>query len=401
MSTMTRSIQTRLEIARRRASAAGDLIDLAGSDFRAAGLSMPEELYGEALALWRSEPRYLPSGAGGEAARTAVAEFLTADGLPTTPGQVILTAGSSISYQLLFAALGSDRYSDEIALPNPAYPLFEELCRSANLQPLWYRLAEDRRYEPDSATVGAALARRPRAFVVISPNNPTGAVHEDASLSQIVTSADQTRTAIVSDEVFSAFRRLGDLPRTALHTGEEGPIVATLNGLSKLCAAPEIKLGWIALHGDRESIASLGDTLDTLHDALLTVSGPAEAFARVFLADRAAAAREAIAVGISRRRELLYSRLAAVPGVTIEAAPGGVHTILGIAAEVASARFGTTDDETLARRILEESGVHIHPGYLYGIKPRSGTIDPRFVASCVQTTVSIEEGAERLTRVFG
>lgn len=396
---------TPLEVARRCAETAGTLIDLTSSDFRAAGLSMPEELYEEAWKSWRAAPRYRPSGSGSTTAREAVAAFLTADGLPTRPEQIILTAGSSISYQLLFAALAPQPTETgdhrTVGLPSPAYPLFEELCRSVGLDPDWYRLSDRERYEPEITSVEAVLIGHPRALVIISPNNPTGAIHSSESLHRIVGAADRAGVVVVSDEVFSAFRSDGDLPRAAVHTGNGGPIVATLNGLSKLCAAPELKLGWIALHGDQAAVSTLADSIDTLHDALLTVSGAAEAFAGVFLSRDASAARAAIADGIAQRRKTLHRAFPAVPGIRLESSPGGVHTILEIATETAAERFGTIDDETLARRILEASGVHLHPGYLYGLRPREGSIDPRFIVSCVHTCETLEEAATRLRGILG
>lgn len=410
---------TKLERIRRRIAAEGRLIDLAGSDFRSAGLAMPEELYRDAWELWRSRPGYEPSGTGGAAARSAVAEFLTEDGLPTEPDQVVLTSGSSISYQLLFAALGSaegsphrsgfprrsysTHRSDAVALPTPAYPLFEDLCRGAGLLPVWYTLAMTTGYDPDPLSLRSALAESPRAVVVISPNNPTGAIHGDKALSHLVDSAGEYGVPIISDEVFSAFRDEPALPRAALHlaaTGGGVPIVASLNGLSKLCAAPEIKLGWIALHGDTEATAFLRDTLDTLHDALLTVSGFAEAFVRIALAPEAASARDAIAHGIAQRRALLHRSLSAIPGVTVQASRGGVHLPFSVSADLAAERFGTTDDEGVARAVLTRTGVHLHPGYLYGMEPSRGSIDPWFVVSCVHDPDRITAAGERLLAIF-
>jgi len=398
---------TPLEQTRRVQAASGRLIDLADSDFRSAGLTMPEELYASAWELWRSRPRYEPSGAGGARARRAVAEFLTSDGLPTEPEQVILTSGSSISYQLLFAALPPPRTThvggESIALPTPAYPLFEDLCRGAGLRPVWYRLSARDRYNPDRESLVSALTESPRAIVVISPNNPTGAIHDGDALADLVGTAAARGVPIISDEVFSAFRDEATLPRAAHHlpasTPGAGPI-ASLNGLSKLCAAPEVKLGWIALHGDADAVAALRDDLDTLHDTLLTVSGAAESFARVFLSAAAAPAREAIARGIDERRSLLGQTLSSIPGVHLEVSRGGVHLVFALTAELVAERFGSTDDETVARAILSATGVHVHPGYLYRLDSREGSIDPQFVISCVHDPDRIAEAGERLYRVF-
>ena len=401
------STRTRLEIARRSVAKRGDLIDLTHTDFREAGLAMPEELYDHAYALWRSRPGYKPSGIGSDAARERVAEFLTADGLPTGPEQIVLTAGSSVSYQLLFHALGRSRHRDtptehrpRIALPRPSYPLFEELCVQAKLQPAWYPLLAIDRYHPRVDLIEPVLRQKPRAIVLISPNNPTGAIYDDATLTMLVDRAHHVRVPVISDEVFSAFRPGAHLPRPAHHTATDGPLVASLNGLSKLCAAPEIKLGWIALHGAESGRDALIDTLDTLHDSLLTVSAYAEACACVFLSHEASEARATIARGIAKRRALLTDAFASITGITLEPSPAGVHTVFRIDAEIAASLFRTVDDEAIACRILEKSGIHVHPGYLYALEQVSGTIDPCFVVSCIHEESDIERAYERLAPLF-
>ncbi len=414
---------TPLEEERRRREASGDYLDLVNTDFRAAGFRFPEESYNRAWNRWRVHPEYLPSGRGNPAARAAVADFLTRDGLETTPEQIVLTSGSSISYDLIFRLLragGSrrchhDRWSESpaVALPNPGYPLFEHLANGALLTPLRYNLDHRNGFHLDLGELHRVLARRPLAIVVISPNNPSGAVYRREDLVHLLAMCSETGTPIISDEVFSAYLEIEEpLPRpaTLLSTisdttdRDARPLVFTLNGLSKLCAAPELKAGWIAVHGDPGEVAATIEALDTLHDSYLTVSGFGEAALIEFLRSEAREDRESLTLPIARMRATLRQSLSNLAGVSLPGnrrgagESGGIHEIFRIDAEFSSLRFGTVDDEEIARTLVRDYGVYVHPGYLYGLdRSLTGEIDPWFVVTALNSTVAISEGLQRLT----
>lgn len=401
---------TPLESARRLRAARDGYIDLVNSSFRTAGIVFPERWYRLAWDRWRAAPEYVPSGRGGAGARRAVASFLTDDGVTTGEDQIILTGGSSVSYHLLFTCLArahSGTRSREIALPRPGYPLFEELVRGAGLTPRWYDMERcpdtstavlapwDYRLQPER--IRPILETRPVALVLISPNNPTGAVYDQSALGSVLEMCAATDTPVISDEVFSSFRPPGtDLPRPAAilsgwHQERNPPdlTVYSLNGLSKICAAPEIKLGWIAVHGKESAVRHAVDHLDTLHDTFLTVSGFAEAAAELFLSRDA---RDEI-TRIAHQVHAMRTSLAELTG-----APGGIHRIIRLEAHTCAALFGTVDDAEIAEQIVSRSGVYMHPGYLYGLDPKiTGMLDPAFVITCLHDRDTLRQAMDRLT----
>lgn len=433
---------TALEAARRKQGSRGVLVDLVNSNFRTAGLVFPERWYSKAWNAWRSAPHYLPQGRGSEQTRAAVAAFLTEDGLLTEPEQVILTAGSSISYELIFRMLGmrhrdapthDGTHTPTIALPRPGYPLFEDLVHAAGLAPLWYDLSPVHNFSPDPAVIEDVLKARPSALVLISPNNPTGTVYSESTLRATLQRCARTGTALICDEVFGAYRPEGTvLPRPAMaersiaprgsadarNSGADArssgatpapvpaPTVFFLNGLSKLCAAPEIKLGWIAVHGDRDRVAAVTEYLDTAHDAYLTVSGYAEAAGTVFLAPDAEKDRNALARQVATMRDRLDTHLNKLSAVISDESAGaltvgGIHRVIRIDANRCAQCFGTVDDDEVARRLVLDHGIYLHPGYLYGLDhDTTGTIDPFFIMTCLNRPEIIDEGISRLRRAL-
>ncbi|MDA3947978.1 MAG: hypothetical protein PF508_02030, partial [Spirochaeta sp.] len=189
--------------------------------------------------------------------------------------------------------------------------------------------------------------------------------------------------------------------------GTVDPVVR-INGLSKMAAAPEVKLGWVAVTGgDADVRRALVDDLDTRHDAYLTVSGFAEACATVFLTDSAGVPApdsggpwlETVRDTVNRQRAAFDRYLTEIPSledVRHTVWRGGIHRVLRIDPTVAAMRFGTLDDETIAIRILTETGVLVHPGYLYGMDVAEFASGPWFVVSSLNTEDVLASAVSRL-----
>ena len=69
--------------------------------------------------------------------------------------------------------------------------------------------------------------------------------------------------------------------------GPKCPIV-WLNGLSKICGSPQVKLGWMAVYAPEAIRESIHETLEYVADAYLSVSAPAQALAAPMLKQSAA-----------------------------------------------------------------------------------------------------------------
>ncbi|SIQ35602.1 Aspartate/methionine/tyrosine aminotransferase [Alkalispirochaeta americana] len=380
-------------------------IDLTNSSFSAGGLSFPEPWYQASWERWRARREYRPSGAGDHETRQGIARYLEADGLPAGPDQILLTSGSSVSYSLIFQHLREEhpRRNALVALPVPGYPLLEEVVTSAGLSPLGYHLSPREGFSCLAPAIETVLRHDPLALVLVSPNNPTGAIYPPEELRELFRVCSLRGCSLLCDEVFSSFRPPGTaLPRPATFARESELPLFTLNGLSKLCAAPEVKLGWIAIHGAPAPVDRARDRLDTLHDTYLTVSGFAEAAGLIFLSPEAASDRETLARTVGRRRSLARELLATLPQTSFpgEFTPGGgIHLPFRLEATFCAHRFGTLDDEAIAIRLLHETGVLVHPGYLYGLdRSVTGELDPWFVATCLNREETLSRGFHRLAQ---
>jgi aspartate/methionine/tyrosine aminotransferase len=377
-------------LARERSTLA-EILDLTETNPTAVGLPYPALPLRAALGRAESE-RYQPAPFGLASARAAVAAEYARAGAPADAERIVLTASSSESYAFLFKLLADP--GDAVLVPEPSYPLFEYLARLEGVEALPYRLAFDGVWHVDFASVEQALqlaadrARRPRAVVVVSPNNPTGSFLKRDELARLGALAQAHDLALISDEVFAPYG-FGPDPTRVTALAAEASLEASapafsLGGLSKACGLPQLKCGWI-LVGGRDPDRSLA-ALELVADTYLSVGTPVQAALPVLLA-LGGSVRAAIAARVQANRAALAAALPPGSPATLLPAEGGWSAIVRVPA--------TRSDEAWAALLLERASVLVHPGYFFDLS--GGTY---LVVSLLPAPERFEEGVRRLIAVI-
>lgn len=388
-------MENRIAAALRRARSRDDFIDLINTNFHACGLAPSPQTLLDAAARYLSDEssrRYRPDPAGLPALREAVSRFYARAGVAVPPGAIVATASASDGYTQIFRAAASP--GDEVLLPRPGYPLFEEVAARCGLEPRFYDLDPTERWRIDPGEVAARLSPRTAALVVISPNNPTGSVVNPRTLKALGSACAREGVALVVDEVFSAFRfdaaAARPLPRPAALCPET--LVFTINGVSKLAASPDLKVSWIAVSGPGGRVEAAVEALEIENDLYLNAS-PINQHVAAVLLDEEAALTQRFVAEVARRRRVMLEELgrldAAHPGALGWTVPaGGIHLPIVLPEPPLG-----LDDEELAIGLLEREGLSVHPGYLYGVEEPT-----MLVVSYLSPPAVIEAGIRRLGR---
>ncbi|MFN8178858.1 MAG: pyridoxal phosphate-dependent aminotransferase [bacterium] len=350
------------------------VVDLVSGNLNAQGLRFPEEALRQALE--EARPRaatYTPDPLGRIEAREAIAAYYEPAGLRVAPDRIVVTPGTSVSYLYAFSVLCEP--GDEVLVPRPSYPLFDEIARIPGVRLAPYRLREADGWRIDLEHLESQVSTRTRAIVLISPHNPTGAVASAAEIEGLAEIARRHDLAILADEVFCEFvfddgpfarpalagaaPRPGTAPARAAEAG--APFVLTLNGFSKMFSLPGWKVGWILVTGDEDRAAKAAWMLSHVSDAFLVVNELAQCAVPGIFAGAAAFPRE-LREHARRGRDVALATLS-LPGVTSVVPPKG-----GLFLTVRLVGAGLEEEE-IALDLLRRAQVLVHPGYYYDLPP--------------------------------
>lgn len=323
------------------------ILDLTESNPTQAGLIYPSD----AIAALADPAilRYEPQPAGLVTTREAIAA-------ETGVGreQVFVTASTSEAYGYLFKLLADP--GDEVLAPRPSYPLFEFLASLEAVRVVQYPLVYDGSWSIDFEALASSVTSRTRAVIVVNPNNPTGSYLKRREAAQLAAWCAERGMAIISDEVFASYGFGTDPERMAtLADLEEQALTFCLNGLSKLCGMPQMKLGWITVSGPARERAEAFERLEWIADTYLSVGAPVQHAAPALL--RAGKlVQEQIA---ARTRSNLATLRAAMNDSSCDLfrVEGGWYATLRVP------RVRTEEDWGL--ELLELDNVLVQPGFFY------------------------------------
>jgi len=311
--------------------------------------------------------RYEPSPGGPWPARAALAERYGGD-----PDDYWLTASTSEAYGWLFALLANP--GEAVAIPSPGYPLIEPLASLHSLDVRPYRTfyVHPSGWELDRTVLAETLSdKRIRAVVAVNPNNPTGAYAEPA----IVEEAAARGLPVIADEVFWPFQVVPLPVAPSRLSGGDATLTFGLDGLSKLLAAPQLKLGWIRLSGPPADKAWAARCLDQIADTYLSVNTPVA----LALPDLLGLADSAIARVTARLRSNLTTARQSFGDLRIRTTYGGWMLLLDIPPVM------EPDDLVIA--LMDRAGLYVHPGYFYDLPDATLAISllpepPVFAEAC-------------------
>jgi alanine-synthesizing transaminase len=326
---------------------------------------------------------YRPDPKGMEPARQAVHNYYRERGGTEAPpplDRIILTSGSSEAYSFVFRLLCDT--GDEVLVPAPSYPLFEFLASVQDVRLRSYPLIYDHGWQLDLHSLSAAITPKTRAVVVVHPNNPTGSFVKPDEMKALGELCREHGLALVADEVFLDYAH--DRRPHASFIGADTALTFTVSGLSKICALPQMKLGWIVVNGPGELMRNALERLEIIADTYLSVSTPVQLAAREFITTRQDTQAQ-IHERLMENRAELDRQLAAHSSCRRLEIEGGWYAVLRVPV--------TGSDEDLAIKLLQEHGVLVHPGHFYDF-PQDGYL----VVSLIPPGEAFAEGIARLLK---
>lgn len=282
--------------------------------------------------------------------RNAVATRLAArTGVPTTLGNVLITAGGQAA---LFAAFRAALDEGDTALYiNPYYATYPGTIRSVGGVPKAVTAEADNGFLPTFEALDAAAAGA-KALLINSPNNPTGAVYGRDTLKAIAAVAIKHDLIVISDEVYDTQVWEGEhISIRSLEGMAERTFV--VGSMSKSHAMTGSRVGWLV--GPDEA---MGHVLNLLTNTNYGVAGFTQC-AALFALGLGEAFESEIGAPFQRRRALAQKALEGQNAIRLSQPSGAMYLMLDIRAT------GLSGDD-FADRLLMERHIAVMPGESFG-----------------------------------
>lgn len=180
---------------------------------------------------------------GSLALRSALAARYTAQGVPTSPDEVMVTTGAQSAIHLLAATLLNR--GDRAVIETPTYPHAAEALRSAGARLVGVPVTTADGWDLDRAEQAFARTMPRAAYLMPTFQNPTGRTMTELEEDVIATSAARAETRLIVDETTGDLA-IGAAPRP-LALRRHNPI--RIGSLGKTVWGG-LRIGWIRADAD-------------------------------------------------------------------------------------------------------------------------------------------------------
>lgn len=266
-------------------------------------------------------------------------------------GEIAITAGCNQAYVVTMMALA--QAGDSVLLPTPWYFNHEMTLRMQGIEPRPLPCDPAAGFVPRVEDAEALIDERTRAIVLVTPNNPTGAVYPPETIAAFTALCARRNIWLVLDETYRDFLPEGaGRPHEVFAASRWQDSVIGLYSFSKAYAVPGWRLG--AITAGEPVMAQIGKVLDCVQISPVRAGQSAIAWGIDGLRDW----REANRAAINRRAEGFRAAMAPLNGWRVRAAGAYFAYIEHPFAEVPASE--------VVRRLVEERGVLALPGPYFG-----------------------------------
>jgi alanine-synthesizing transaminase len=249
---------------------------------------------------------------------------------------------------------------DNVLTPSPEYPLYGAIMAKLDCPVNAYDLDEDNGWEPDVDDMARKINSRTRAILLITPNNPTGAVYSKRTLERILELARRHELIVFADEIYDKLIFHDAHQHVSLATLATDVPIVTFNGLSKAYLVPGWRIGWAIATGPRPVLHPYMEAVHRLLRARLCAPHPFQHAVKPAL-EGPQDHIQTVVRKLRRRAELTERWAKKTPHVKLTPPKGAFYAYPSLDIP--------EDDLTFVKELLNEKHVLVVHGSGFGQKP--------------------------------
>jgi len=325
------------------------IIDMAlGQPDNPPPLHVVVELFKAAL---ETKPEYEDSAGLWELRHVIAKRLYLDDGTEITPDQVIITAGAKHALMMAIMAIISD--GDEVLLPTPTFPAYNEIVLMAGGSPVYYRLEPANGWSPNLIDIEKKLTGKTKVLVLNYPHNPTGWEPSKELIQKILEITAAYDIYIISDEVYEKIIIKDEIKHYHItHFKDFSDKCIMVNSFSKTYGMVAYRLGYIVspqhlveqlIKLQRSSITNVSPIIQRA--GLSALTGP----------------QEYILIQLKKYRKRIMEGVKVLRDCGLEC----VEPVAGFYLFPRLSALNMNSEE-FALRLLEEEKIAVTPGSVFG-----------------------------------
>ena len=289
--------------------------------------------------------------------------------------EIVVTAG--VQESIALAMLSLLETGDEVLITSPRFTTYDLNVRMCNAKPIPIPTYEKNNFSLMPDIIEQKITNKTKLIVLVSPNNPTGAVTPPENIKKIADIAIKHNLIVIADEIYAdlIYENHEHLSIGTLENMKERTL--TLNGFSKTYAMTGWRIGYIAGPEDiavkmseiRHSL-SINSCTFSQYGALAALEGPQEEIIKM---------KEEY----NLRRKFCMRALDEI-GFTYGDPGGAFYIYTNVSKSGLSA-------SNFCKKLLENTGVLLFPGTLFGDEE-----DKYIRLSYLQPIEKIQESMKRI-----
>ena len=321
--------------------------------------------------------------------RKAVADkFKRENGIEYESSQILICNGGKQALYEVFRTICEE--GDQVLIPTPCYVSYAEQIKLAGAEPVFFKTKEENNFRPTFEEVKANLTPRTKAFIMNSPNNPTGSIVEKEQQKKIAKLLVDRGVFMITDEVYEHLIYDGRNHISVASLGKkEKEMSITVNSVSKTYAMTGWRVGYVA--GPREIIKAMSNLQGH-------ATGNVNSIAQKATIEALIGTQEPVKNMVKeygKRREYMVNRLNKIEGIRCQYPDGAFYTFPNVTSLYGKKYNGNIigNDVDVAKFFLEKAHVAVVPGVAFNY---SGYV--RFVFA--KSMEEIKEGLDRIEKAI-
>jgi len=321
--------------------------------------------------------------------RKAVADkFKRENGIDYEPNQILISNGGKQALYEVFRTICEK--GDQVLIPTPCYVSYTEQIKLTGAESVFFDTKEENNFRPTLEEVSENITPNVKAFIINSPNNPTGSIFEKEELKKIAKFLVERGVYIITDEVYEHLLYDGREHISVASLGnKEKEMSITINSVSKTYAMTGWRVGYAA--GSREIIEAMSNLQGH-------ATGNINSIAQKATIEALNGTQEPVKEMVkeyAKRREYMVKRLNDIEGIKCNYPDGAFYTFPNVTALYGKKYSGNIirNDLDVAKYFLEKAHVAVVPGIAFNY---SGHV--RFVFA--KSMEEIKKGLDRIEKAI-